>query len=269
MTGIQRDVTLEWAKPLCVYKLHRLEYFSDFFSYLDKLLPSWETSFAIWGIYSMNLNLGVSMNLLFKQSIFVILSLFVFQASFSSDTNNCSHIGRATVTDQKGMAVATALRGLGIKQDSIIYLESSDYVSWKGEQKGCLANILHKTKIKVIYKTAIHSRCETTLDLHTKDHFLSADDEGSLREYKMRNLEESCYDENEEMIAQTNRCDSQEKCPLVDSVRLVKDYYDNCNCKSFLDTVRTEDTGDTYKDFFNPNKSYLKPESINSPFEKE
>lgn len=192
----------------------------------------------------------------------LILLPFLIWSTFAQD---CSSFGRAVITDQKNMASDVALGYLGLDQSQVTKLQVSNYASWKENQRGCLANVIHYAKVLVETKQG-NERCTTTLDLHTKDDFTSSVQ--FEREYKARNAETVCSTETEAEANISALCQSTPSCPREGGVKLVKDYEDNCGCKYFEDIIAYEDTGDQYDNFFGILNLVKKPEGLYSPFTK-
>jgi hypothetical protein len=184
--------------------------------------------------------------------------------SFIANANDCSHVGRATTTDQKSMAHAIAFKYLGLKTSEVIRMETSQYVSWKTNQEMCLADVIHYARVRVEARDGVGRRCITELNLHTKDYFVGQVEYS--REYKARDVETNCFEENVEQSAQRLACESMPKCPVKrDGVR-VRDLYNNCECSYVLDLVDFEDVTELYEGFFSPQNEFNKPQNLQSPF---
>lgn len=192
---------------------------------------------------------------------------FIFALLFTLNlqANDCSHVGRATTTDQKSMAHAIAFKYLGLKNSEVIRMEVSQYVSWKTNQEMCLADVIHYARIKVEAKDGANRRCITELDLHTKDYFVGQIEYG--REYKARNVETACFEESEVQANQRRACEEMSACPIKRDGVLIRDLYNNCECSYILDLVDYENVQDLYEGFFSPQNEFKKPENLQSPFQ--
>lgn len=191
----------------------------------------------------------------------VLTALFFNSNLFAND---CSHVGRATTTDQKSMAHAIAFKYLGLKTKDVIRMETSQYVSWKTNQEMCLADVIHYARVTVEAKDGAGRRCVTSLNLHTKDYFVGQVEYS--REYKARDVETDCFEESEAQANQRLKCEAMPACPIKrDGVR-VRDLNKNCECSYVLDLVDYEDVTKIYEGFFSPKKEFNKPENLESPF---
>jgi hypothetical protein len=189
----------------------------------------------------------------------LLLLPFIICNAFALD---CGQYSRAVVTDQKNMATDVALQYLQVDKEKVTRLEVKDYVSWKENQKGCLADVIHYAKIEIDTIEG-EKRCSTTMDLHTKDDFTSSVQ--FEREYKVRNVQKEC---EEQTATQALQCQQTPRCPREGGSRLVKDYQDECKCKFFDQIVLFEDTGDLYDNFFSVLNLIKKPAELFSPFSK-
>jgi len=190
----------------------------------------------------------------------IILLPFLIWSTFAQD---CSSFSRAVVTDQKNMASDVALQYLQVDQQKVTHLEVRDYSSWKQNQKGCLADVIHYAQIVLELKKE-NTRCLMIMDLHTKDDFTSGAQ--FEREYKVRNITQECGQESPQQAAQAMSCEQAPKCERGAGAQIVKDYNDNCRCKYFEELTQLDDTGDLYDDFFNVLNLFKKPVDIISPF---
>ena len=193
---------------------------------------------------------------------FLIFPLMV--ASLSLYSQDCSRVARATSADQKKMAMDVTFLYLGEDARDIIEINVDDYVSWKENQKGCLADVLHYAKINVVVKKAQGSRCTISLELHAKDYFVSS--ENFEREYKPRNVTRTCQDETLVQEEIRLKCDQQKACPFNNDIRLFRQYDENCSCVLFDKLIKFVNVQDQYKDFFSPEVDFNRPEDIPDMF---
>lgn len=191
------------------------------------------------------------------------LALFIAFA-FQVNAQDCSNMGRAIVTDQKNMSFDMTFKYFQADYRKLISLGTSDYVSWKGEQVGCLANVGHFAVFKLVTKGEAGQRCESTVDVYALDHFVHTTT--FEREYKPRNLEENCRPETPEEAAITAKCEALPQCPRVDNNIQIRDYNDDCACKFVPDMISFDDQVGAYEDFFNPKKEFPRPDSIDDLF---
>lgn len=192
---------------------------------------------------------------------FILLALGLL--TFSSHAIFCENVGRATTTDQKSMSNAISLGYLGLDEENILRAGTSGYFSWKENQKGCLADVLHFTVVTVLEKKG-EEVCETTLDLHTKDYFVDRTD--FEREYKPRNVETTCFAPTGELKERMDKCEAMPACPKSRDGLLVRDIDNNCDCSFYYDRLKFDDVSDQYLEFFNPWKEFKKPEGFTSLF---
>jgi len=183
--------------------------------------------------------------------------------TFTSQANLCSNIGRAITTDQKSMSNAISLGYLGLSEENVLRAGTSEYVSWKENQKGCLADVVHFAKVTVLEKRG-EEVCETSLDLHTKDYFVDRTE--YEREYKPRNVESTCFAPTGELKEKINQCEAMAACPKSRDGLLVRDIDNNCECSFFYDRIQFEDVGEEYEGFFNPVMDFGKPVGVRSLF---
>ena len=195
-----------------------------------------------------------------------LLAIFMAFSILSSVSaaNDCDHMGRATTTDQKAMALDIANKFLSLSDDQILKMKVTNYESWKSIQVMCLADIVHFANIEVENRDGEGRRCVTTMDLHTKDYFVAQLEYN--REYKPRNVQTNCFDESQTQRNMVSQCDSMSQCPRKRDGTLYRDIYDNCSCKYITEMVQYIDVQSLYEDFYNPEAKFSKPESINSPF---
>lgn len=196
-------------------------------------------------------------------TLLAIFMAFSFIATVQAE-NNCDNMGRATTTDQKNMALDIALKFLSLTQEDVLKMKVSNYASWKSIQVMCLADIVHFANVEVEKRDGEGRRCVTTLDLHTKDYFVAQLEYN--REYKARNVQTNCFDEDENQQEQRNHCESMTQCPSRRDGKLHRDIYDNCKCKYITEMVQYTDVQADYEDFYNPSKPFSRPQGIQSPF---
>lgn len=196
------------------------------------------------------------------------LTLLAIFVAFSMIANvyatSCDHMGRATTTDQKAMAIDIALKFLELPEKDVLKMKVTEYSSWKAMQIQCLADIVHFAKVEIENRDKDGHRCITTVDLHTKDYFVAQLEYN--REYKARNVKVECFREDEQQRQARVQCDAMSKCPSQRDAMLYRDIYDNCSCKYFTEMIQYDDVQELYEDFYNPSKPFSKPESIESPF---
>ncbi|MCR9205262.1 MAG: hypothetical protein NXH75_11825 [Halobacteriovoraceae bacterium] len=194
----------------------------------------------------------------------MMLVVFFSSSVYAQMTLNlCQNVGRATTTDQKSMSHAIAKGYLGLKDENILTAGTSEYVSWKLNQKGCLADIVHYALVTVVERKG-EEVCETTLDLHTKDYFVDRTE--FEREFKPRNVKKTCALPEGELAERINKCDSMGACPRSREGMLTRDILNGCACTFLYDRLDFEEVSDVYSEFFNPNISFDKPEGLNTPF---
>jgi hypothetical protein len=195
-----------------------------------------------------------------------LLAIFMAFSILSnvSASSDCDHMGRATTTDQKNMALDVALKFLGLEEKNILKMEVSNYASWKSIQVMCLADIVHFANVEIENRDGEGRRCVTTMDLHTKDFFVAQLEYN--REYKARNVQTNCFDENQSQRESVNQCDSMSQCPRKRDGTLYRDIYDSCSCKYITEMIQFDDVQGLYEDFYNPEASFSKPEGLQSPF---
>lgn len=206
-------------------------------------------------------NLGENGGYMFKAGLIVFSALF-FVSSFAGEL--CSNVGRATTTDQKSMSNAIALGFLNIKEENIYNAKTENYVSWKVNQEGCLADIIHYAKVSVLERRG-NDVCETVLDLHTKDYFSGR--VSFEREYKPRNVETNCFTPEGELANTISKCEAMPKCPMTRDGLQTRDIFNNCECSFLYDKLDFEDVVEFYEGFFNPEREFKKPEGLSSPFD--
>ncbi len=196
-----------------------------------------------------------------KSLLISILLSALFSPTFATE---CENMGRATTTDQKNMAFDIAFKFLEYSQKEIISLETEDYVSWKVNQIGCMADIVHYAKIRVVKKNGPGKRCVTELDLYTKDFFVAQIN--YTRDYKPRNVVTDCYEENTEEQIARNKCEQMTACPRAEGGTLYRDISANCECRHTYDFVQYEDTLDLYDNFYSPKREFSKPPGVEDLF---
>ena len=195
----------------------------------------------------------------------LIASLVLISSyTYANQASQCHKVQRATTFDQKTMATDVAQYFLGITSNNIITITVDNYVSWKGKQVDCLANVFHYGDILVLEEDNGYI-CRTDLSLHTKDSFVEKAD--FVRDYKPRNVIKNCFEPNLEMALAMKTCNSMPACPRIEGVSYKRDIFDSCKCKSLDDRVKYENVQADYVNFFDPANKFTKPASIETAFD--
>lgn len=178
---------------------------------------------------------------------------------------NCDQWARAVNTDQKDMVMAVIFSEDAFNMDvrQVYSSKIENYVSWKGEQQNCAANVLHKADLEIKSIETTGQLCTQTFTLHRFDNFLIFP---TITDYKIRDLKKTCASFTP-LELQTVRACYITTCPMVGNARTFPDYTDNCTCKLFDDMIRFKDESANYENFFDPQSVFEKPESVESPFE--
>ncbi|MCF8060563.1 MAG: hypothetical protein K9K67_14775 [Bacteriovoracaceae bacterium] len=176
----------------------------------------------------------------------------------------CEHMARATTTDQKNMAFDIAFKFLQYSPEEIISMQTTEYVSWKSNQIGCLADVSHYAKVIVVKKDGPGKRCATELDLYAKDFFVAQIN--YIRDYKPRNTKTICYEESESEMASRNKCEQMTACPRQRDGLLYRDITANCECRPLYNMVKFDEVSERYEGFYNPKKEFSKPADIEDLF---
>ncbi len=192
---------------------------------------------------------------------FIVLFLSL---SFGVAAQDCSTFSRAIVTDQKNISYDLSLGYLQLNPSFIIDLETTDYVSWRGDNLNCLIDIYHYMQFKLVQKSALEGqRCVTTMDVYVKDHFSTT----SEREIKPRNVKRVCYEEDQEERAVSQQCAAAPTCPMNSRDGIwVQDYSNNCECILFDQLIGFDDVVEQYEEFYNFKVEYKKPSNIQDLF---
>lgn len=193
----------------------------------------------------------------------ILIFSFILAASFQTQAHICDDVVRAVTTDQKSMVMALTLNpgALNLSPFDVYSMQITDYVSWKENQKGCLADVLHRATVEVQSINNLQI-CTTKLTLHRKDEFVSGD---GAAVYKIRDRQDSCVNPSLEQGAKIAQCQAV-ACPYVGESPTFADHRDNCTCKFFDELIQFEEEWPKYEDFYNPEKPFAKPEGVESPF---
>lgn len=192
-----------------------------------------------------------------------LIAFLILSVSLSSQAHICDDIVRAVTTDQKDMVMAVTLnpQALGLSPFAIYSMEMTNYVSWKENQVGCLADVLHRADIEV-KSVKGPQLCTTKMTLHRKDEFVSGN---GAAVYKIRERQDNCTAPSPEERTNINKC-AAVACPYVGENPTFPDFKGNCECKFFDEVIQLEEEWQKYEDFYNPEKSFAKPEGVESPF---
>lgn len=173
----------------------------------------------------------------------------------------CSQVGRAVVTDQKNMVYDVVFGYFNLNPSFIISTGTENYVSWKGEQVNCLADVYHYAEFKAEVKSSDPgTRCLYSVDLYVKDHFVGLTT--GEREYKPRSEKIECFEESAEQLAQSTACAAAPKCPVSNDGIFIQDFSNDCKCILFDKVIETENRSSDYEDFFSPENQFPRPEGV-------
>ena len=186
------------------------------------------------------------------------------ESQVSTEQPPCDQWARAVNTDQKTMVmdVVFSPEALHLNIRQIYSVHINNYVSWRGEQRGCVANIFHRANLEVESLEAQGQLCTHRLTIHRFDQFLTLPSES---EYKIRDYQKVCSSLTSAQLDVVGSC-MVRQCPTAGNVRTYPDYTDNCECKVFGDIIRFIDESAHYEDFFNPLIEFEKPEGVETPF---
>lgn len=196
---------------------------------------------------------------------FYLLALLFF-SPLSNAELTCDQWTRAVNTDQKDMVMAMLFSPQALNMDprQVYSSKIENYISWKGEQQECAANVLHRADLEVKTLETPGEICTYKLVLHRFDNFLVLP---TVSDYKIRDLQKSCVAANAAESQTIVQCLST-SCEMVGNALTFPDYTDNCQCKLFDRMIQFEDESANYEDFFNPKSVYKKPDAVVSPFEE-